>query len=102
MDNNHLDKIFDKYLNESKIFKKRDFLRHDYIPNNLPHRSDQIEKIGNILAPSLKREKVSNIFLQCFVLYIEIVVIKSIEGNFNKLYLKFISLVDCKLIKFMK
>jgi len=58
-----VDGLFDKFLSETKIFTNRNVLRHDYVPDNLPHRSEQIEKLASILAPTLKLSKVSNIFL---------------------------------------
>ncbi len=58
-----LDEIFDRFLNESKIFRDRDVLRHDYIPEKLPHREDEIRYIGEIIAPSLRGSLFSNIFI---------------------------------------
>ena len=55
--------IFDKFLNGNKIFLNRDVLRHDYIPETLPHRDAQISRLGGILAPALGRSKVSNVFI---------------------------------------
>lgn len=57
-----LDEIFANTL-KSKIFVNRDVLRPDYIPDELPHREDQITKLGSILAPALKGAKPSNIFI---------------------------------------
>ncbi|HDN75617.1 MAG TPA: ORC1-type DNA replication protein [Acidilobales archaeon] len=47
----------------SKIFKNRDVLRPDYIPDFLPHREEQIRKLTEILAPLLRGERPSNIFI---------------------------------------
>ena len=58
-----LNEIFNRFLTKDNIFQNRDVLRHDYIPNKLPHRDEEIKKIANILAPSLKNSKVSNIFI---------------------------------------
>lgn len=58
-----LNEIFNRFLTKDNIFQNRDVLRHDYIPNKLPHRNEEIKKIANILAPSLKNSKVSNIFI---------------------------------------
>lgn len=55
--------VFDKFLNGPKIFKDRDVLRPDYIPNYLPHREEQVRKIGQILAPSLRGYCISNILI---------------------------------------
>jgi len=58
-----LESIFDQYLTTAKIFAKRDFLRHDYIPDNLPHRAEHIQRLAGILAPALHQSKISNIFV---------------------------------------
>lgn len=57
-----LDAIFTQTLNSS-IFINRDVLRPDYIPDELPHREEQMAKLGSILAPALKESKPSNIFI---------------------------------------
>ena len=58
-----LDGIFDKFLSSPTIFIDRNVLRHDYVPRTLPHRDEQIRKLGGILAPALNSSKTSNIFL---------------------------------------
>ena len=58
-----LDKIFDGFLSGPKIFKNRDVMRSTYVPEDLPHRADQITRIGKILATILKGGVPSNIFL---------------------------------------
>jgi cell division control protein 6 len=61
--NKPLEDVFNKFLSGSKIFLNRDVLRHDYVPESLPHRNDEIQKLGSILAPSLNNQKISNIFI---------------------------------------
>jgi cell division control protein 6 len=55
--------IFDKYLTTSRIFADRDVLRHDYIPDNLPHRAEHIQRLAGIFAPALHESKISNVFV---------------------------------------
>jgi cell division control protein 6 len=57
-----LDGVFERFLRNTNVFKDRDVLRHDYIPEKLPHREDQIRHLGSIVAPLLKAERCSNIF----------------------------------------
>ena len=57
-----LDLIFDRMLSGGEVFRDRNLLRHDYMPNNLPHRGSQIERLGSVLAPALTKDRVSNIF----------------------------------------
>ncbi len=47
----------------SRIFKNREVLRPDYIPDVLPHREEQIRRLTEILAPVLKNERPSNVFI---------------------------------------
>jgi len=57
-----LEDIFAKIM-ESKIFKNRDLLKPDYIPDKLPHREREIIKLGSLLAPALKGDRPSNVFI---------------------------------------
>lgn len=47
----------------SSIFKNRDYLMPDYVPDELPHREEQIKKVASILAPLYRGEKPNNIFI---------------------------------------
>jgi archaeal cell division control protein 6 len=57
-----LDLIFERVLEGGEIFRDRNLLRHDYMPSSLPHREDQIKRLGSILAPCLAGDRVSNLF----------------------------------------
>jgi len=57
-----LDLIFEQVLAGGEIFRDRNLLRHDYMPSSLPHREDQIKRLGSILAPALAKDRVSNLF----------------------------------------
>ena len=57
-----LDAVFERFLSNTQLFKDRDVLRHDYVPEKLPHREDQIRHLGLIVAPFLRGERCSNIF----------------------------------------
>ncbi len=56
-----LDKLFDKFLQGQDIFKDRTALRATYVPESLPYRDDQMNKIGSILGPALRGAPPSNI-----------------------------------------
>ena len=60
---NILDDVFEKFVAGAKLFKDREVLRHDYIPEKLPHREDQIRLLGETVAPVLKDARCSNIFI---------------------------------------
>lgn len=58
-----LDEVFDQFLTNAKIFENRDVLRHDYVPEKLPHREEQIKHLGRMVAPILNDSRCSNIFI---------------------------------------
>ncbi len=58
-----LDDVFDSFVNGIRLFKDREVLRHDYLPEKLPHREDQIRLLGETVAPVLKNARCSNIFI---------------------------------------
>lgn len=57
-----LDKIFASVEGNS-IFKNKSVLQINYTPDSIPHRDEQIESVASILAPSLRGDKVSNLFV---------------------------------------
>ena len=57
-----LDKIFESF-EENRIFKDKAIMQTNYRPEEIPHREEQIKQIASILAPVLKGEKTSNLFL---------------------------------------
>ena len=54
--------VFERFL-ESKIFVNRELLRPEYIPDELPHREEQISRLASALAPILRGERGSNVFI---------------------------------------
>ena len=56
-----LDKLFDKFLEGQSIFRDRDSLRPTYVPDELPYRDEQMNRIGSILGPALRGAPPSNI-----------------------------------------
>lgn len=58
-----LDELFANFVGNGRIFKDRGVLRHDYLPSRLPHREEQIRLLGEKVAPVLKKERCSNIFI---------------------------------------
>jgi len=57
-----LKKIFDSFIKDS-LFKDKSVLQTSYIPAKIPHRNAEIEQIASILAPSLRGERTSNLFV---------------------------------------
>lgn len=59
---NELDKIFEAFDNNG-IFKNKSMLQNSYQPEDIPHRSKQIKQVASILAPVLRGDRASNLFL---------------------------------------
>jgi archaeal cell division control protein 6 len=60
---NDINKLLEGFLEKESLFKDKKVLQSSYIPGEISHRDDQITQIANILAPSLKGEKPSNVFI---------------------------------------
>ena len=50
-------------LTRASIFENREVLRSTYTPDDLPHRSDQVNGLATILFPALRGETPSNILI---------------------------------------
>ena len=57
-----LDKIFDSFEKNS-IFKNKLVLQSNYTPDTIPHRDNQIKQVAAIMAPALRTERPSNLFI---------------------------------------
>lgn len=55
--------FFEKYLDRKSMFKNKAVLQSNFNPDTIPHREAQINSLATILAPSLRGEKPSNIFI---------------------------------------
>jgi cell division control protein 6 len=58
-----LKNIFDGYASKSNIFRDKETLTTKFSPHNIPHRDSQIRQIALMIAPVLRNEKPSNIFI---------------------------------------
>jgi len=101
--NTQIDKIFDSF-SENLIFNNKPVLQTNYTPETIPHRDKQIEQIASILAPGLRGEKPSNLFvygqtgtgktLSCH--YVRSKILKRVEKNSLPLKIEYL---NCKLKK---
>jgi cell division control protein 6 len=55
--------MFSSYVDKDSVFKNKDALTTNYRPENILHREEQIDELASILAPSLKGNDPSNVFL---------------------------------------
>jgi cell division control protein 6 len=58
-----LNVFFENFLKKEPLFSDKKALQNSFIPETLPHREEQIQQLANILAPSLKQERPSNVFV---------------------------------------
>lgn len=55
--------FFETFLTQENLFKKKEVLQSSYTPDSVVHRDNEISQIAHILAPALRLEKPSNLFL---------------------------------------
>lgn len=58
-----IQEIFNEYLSKQPIFLNKSALSDSYKPENVPHRDEQVRQLSIMLAPALKKEKPSNLFV---------------------------------------
>ncbi len=58
-----LTSFFEEFLREESLFADKSILQPSYAPETVYHRDSEINKIASILAPALKQEKPSNLFV---------------------------------------
>ncbi len=58
-----LKNFFQKFLQKETVFLSKNVLNIGFTPSNILHRDEQINEIAQVLVPSLKLEKPSNLFV---------------------------------------
>jgi cell division control protein 6 len=58
-----ISKYFQKYITKEPLFMDKSVLQSNYNPEDILHREKEIEQIASILAPTLKFQKPSNLFV---------------------------------------
>jgi len=99
-----LDKIFGSF-DGNRIFKDKSVLQSNYRPEEILHREEQIKQVASILAPVLRGERTSNLFLYgktgtgktLSIMYVRDELLKRAKKN-NDFNLK-IEYLNCKLKK---
>ncbi|MDP7506708.1 MAG: ORC1-type DNA replication protein [Candidatus Woesearchaeota archaeon] len=97
-----ISKFFEKFLARDTLFKDKQVLQMNYIPDDITHRDEQVDQIAEILAPSLKKQKPSNVFIYGKVGSGKTLVVKYITNQLldtaNKLNVPLkILYINCKL-----
>lgn len=60
---NNLYNFFEKFIGKESLFIDKKVLQSHYIPTEIKHRDEQIRQVANILAPALRVERPSNLFI---------------------------------------
>lgn len=55
--------FFENFLKKESLFKEKSVLSSSYIPEEILYREEQLQEVANILAPALRMEKPSNLFI---------------------------------------
>ncbi|HLC65052.1 MAG TPA: ORC1-type DNA replication protein [Candidatus Nanoarchaeia archaeon] len=55
--------FFEGFLKKETVFLDKKALQSAFIPESIEHRDEQIQQIANVLAPSLRLERPSNLFI---------------------------------------
>ena len=55
--------FFETYLKKETLFLDKSVLQSSYTPDTIPHREEQTKQVAEILAPALKMELPSNLFI---------------------------------------
>ena len=63
MVNDDLTGFFEKFLKKDTLFLDKKVLQSAYIPSEIKHRDIQINQVAHILAPALRGDKPSNLFI---------------------------------------
>lgn len=58
-----LNGFFENYLQKEPFLVNKKILQSNHTPDNIPHRDEQIKQIANVLAPALRSERPSNLFI---------------------------------------
>ncbi|MBI2102836.1 orc1/cdc6 family replication initiation protein [Candidatus Woesearchaeota archaeon] len=54
---------FENFLKKDSLFVDKSVLLSSHYPEDIPYREEQIQEIANILAPALRLERTSNLFV---------------------------------------
>ena len=58
-----VDNFFENFIKNESIFINKSVLLSSYIPESILYREEQIQEVANILAPALRVERPSNLFI---------------------------------------
>ncbi|MCX8146997.1 MAG: ORC1-type DNA replication protein [Candidatus Woesearchaeota archaeon] len=100
-----LDNYFEEFIKKKPLFKDKNVFQSSYTPDEILHREQQVDCIAKILAPCLRLNKPSNLFIYgktgtgktVTTLYVTNKILETAKkNNISSLYLLYI---NCKLKK---
>ncbi len=59
----NINQFFEGFLKDSSLFINKKVIQSGYIPETIAHRDEQLQEVASILAPALKLDRPSNIFI---------------------------------------
>ncbi|MBI3036299.1 orc1/cdc6 family replication initiation protein [Candidatus Woesearchaeota archaeon] len=59
----NLDVFFQNYLKKESVFVNKQSLQVAFVPDEIVHRDDQVRQIASVIAPALRFERPSNLFV---------------------------------------
>ena len=99
-----LTNFFENFLKKEPLFSNKRALQGNYLPEEVPYRIEQINQVASILAPMLRNEKPSNVFIYGLTGTGKTLVVKHVTNNIldiaakNKIDIK-VTYINCKLKK---
>mgnify|MGYP006292734489 CR=1 FL=1 len=63
MSQSNLQSMFSNYIDKDTFFKNKDALTNNWKPDEILHRDEQINDLASILAPALRGDDPSNVFI---------------------------------------
>ncbi|MDP3990149.1 MAG: orc1/cdc6 family replication initiation protein [archaeon] len=99
-----INNFFENFLKKETFFVSRAVLSSSYKPDQILYREEQIQELANILAPALRKEKPSNVFIYGKTGTGKTLSVKHIVSSMNEIaknnqiYLKTVY-INCKLKK---
>lgn len=55
--------FFEEFISKKPVFKNKAILQSQWSPETIPHRDEQMKLLANIIAPVLRGERPSNVFI---------------------------------------
>jgi len=80
-----LESFFEDFLHKESLFTDRGVLLSSYTPETINYRDNEIKRIANILAPALKQERPSNLFVYGNTGTGKTLVVRYVMGNMTSI-----------------